>query len=494
MSTTSLSSRQEKIQAYIRATILSAQKKNYDYCNNNSFKATLGAKNIELAGNNIFVFKEGTSNTTVIDDEYLSFSNNSQSSNINSGLASSLDVTTSSSLSLTSQTYLAAVHNLSNAEFLSGNLSTVSASFDSDLTTLLGTTWGSASTQRQDVVNKINTLSSSFSSIVSAINTYPSNPEIQGLKASLVSTITNIITNGQTYANTASSANSDSEKKRKQAMAIGMKDLATTLISSINGINNKTGIDINSLTSTNTTLTNTINTNSQSSGLSGISAWGDPHFSFQNKKFDFQGQADHIYNILSDSNLEFNSQFGHYNDNAKVMVNNVITVDNGKEDGIKDSVSLDKAGIAKINDTDMVLDQTYNLCDGGTAIFKLVNNLKTLTVTTGEGYSITQTVQTGSGGYIDITDVRTTKNVNLDGVDPTGIIGNLINNVNTYDSYLDFDQNGRYTRLSNDYVRFEDENIFARDFDLERTSLEAQEASIKRSLNDNLSSLFSTLG
>lgn len=149
--------------------------------------------------------------------------------------------------------------------------------------------------------------------------------------------------------------------------------------------------------------------------------WGDPHIiEADGGKYDFQGEAGKIYNILSDSNLEFNSKFKEYtNPGTTVMGQTGITVKG--LDGTKSLISFNAdSGTAFVDGSRLKDGQTVTLADGGAATL----NGNKLTVETKEGYKITQTINDKDKVKHINSDIETSdKGVNSDGVMPTGLLG-----------------------------------------------------------------------
>jgi len=74
--------------------------------------------------------------------------------------------------------------------------------------------------------------------------------------------------------------------------------------------------------------------------------WGDPHFvGADGGKFDVQGEAGTIYNILSDQNIQLNAEFIAWDGGATVLGDAGITLED-------DQVKIGKNGVVTINGTD----------------------------------------------------------------------------------------------------------------------------------------------
>jgi hypothetical protein len=146
---------------------------------------------------------------------------------------------------------------------------------------------------------------------------------------------------------------------------------------------------------------------------------GDPHFrGGDGGKFDVQGEPGKVYDLLSDKGLDFRGRFDKWGDQGATVVGETgLTL--GENLMKSDHVNFRKDGSAAINGDQMEEGKTYELADGGTA--KLKNGV--LTVTTGEGYTIKQTVKgRGDKAHIDI-EVTTGDNGVNNGRMPGGLLG-----------------------------------------------------------------------
>jgi hypothetical protein len=145
--------------------------------------------------------------------------------------------------------------------------------------------------------------------------------------------------------------------------------------------------------------------------------WGDPHFvGGDGGKYDVQGEAGKIYDLLSDSGLALRGRFDAWSDGITVVGETGLTVGEGWN---SDNVEFRKDGTAYINDHQMEEGEIVDLADGGTA--KLEGGK--LTVTTAEGYTIVQTANgSGDSAHINI-DVSTSENGVDNGQLPGGLLG-----------------------------------------------------------------------
>lgn len=143
--------------------------------------------------------------------------------------------------------------------------------------------------------------------------------------------------------------------------------------------------------------------------------WGDPHFKgADGMRFDFQGQAGKDYNLFSTRGIHLNGHFASYGNGNNVVDKTGLTLGGPFNN---DSVTYNANGEAEVNGTEIQEGQTVELSDGSTATLQD----GTLTVTTPQGYTITQTDVDGQ--YIDI-DVQTGANgVYDEGSLPGGLIG-----------------------------------------------------------------------
>lgn len=87
-------------------------------------------------------------------------------------------------------------------------------------------------------------------------------------------------------------------------------------------------------------------------GFSGSgSITGDPHFDVNGKKFDYQGTSGDFYNVLSDSGIEVNDQFGKYSNTANIVEKTGIAIG-------QDHIEVDAGGHVLLNAV-TVQDGTY---------------------------------------------------------------------------------------------------------------------------------------
>ena len=145
---------------------------------------------------------------------------------------------------------------------------------------------------------------------------------------------------------------------------------------------------------------------------------GDPHFKGgDGGRYDVQSEPGKVYNLLRDTNLNYNGKFEAWGSNgATVVGESAINVCDMSGSNYS-SVTFNKDGTAKVNGQELKDGQTVTLADGGTAR-KEGNKL---IVTTAEGYTITQTAM--PGGYIN-SEVRTSSlGVATDNVLPGGLLG-----------------------------------------------------------------------
>ena len=146
---------------------------------------------------------------------------------------------------------------------------------------------------------------------------------------------------------------------------------------------------------------------------------GDPHFKGgDGGKFDVQGQAGKTYDLLTDSNLQLRGRFDAFGGKGATVVGESGLNVSGKG-GKSSYVNFRKDGTASINGQQIQEGREYRLADGGTA--KL--NGKTLTTTTGEGYTVKQEIKgNGNKAYINM-DVHTGAKGVGNGKMPGGLLG-----------------------------------------------------------------------
>jgi hypothetical protein len=136
--------------------------------------------------------------------------------------------------------------------------------------------------------------------------------------------------------------------------------------------------------------------------------WGDPHFiGADGGKYDVQGQAGKVYNLLSDQGFQMNGRFDKYDDKGATVVGQV---------GIRagsDVIEVSKAGRVTVNGQEVKDGQKVRLADGGF----VERDGKEVTVKSGEW-----TVEFQANGRYLNMDVKT-ENANADGVKPHGLLG-----------------------------------------------------------------------
>lgn len=145
---------------------------------------------------------------------------------------------------------------------------------------------------------------------------------------------------------------------------------------------------------------------------------GDPHFrGGDGDIYDVQGVPGKVYDLLDDTNLNYNGKFEAWgNGGATVVSESAINVAGFGSDSFS-SVSFNKSGVAKVNGHELQNGETVVLADGGTA----TKQGNVLTVKTAEGYTIKQTAM--AGGYIN-SEVKTSAlGVATDNRLPGGLLG-----------------------------------------------------------------------
>jgi hypothetical protein len=128
------------------------------------------------------------------------------------------------------------------------------------------------------------------------------------------------------------------------------------------------------------------------------------------------GQAGKSYNMLSDKDFQYNTQFEDWQDGSNV---NTAIGAAGIQIG-NSKVSLDaNTGKAAVDGTDMTIGQQVSLDDGGSATWDGTK----LDVSSNE-YNVDLTVQTDPRGikYLD-SNVKITSDPFADGVKPHGLLG-----------------------------------------------------------------------
>ncbi|MEW5818952.1 MAG: hypothetical protein AB1782_02060 [Cyanobacteriota bacterium] len=148
---------------------------------------------------------------------------------------------------------------------------------------------------------------------------------------------------------------------------------------------------------------------------------GDPHFKGgDGGRYDVQGQAGKVYDLLSDSNLSFNGRFDAWGSNGATIVGETAINVSSLGGNSYSTVTYSKDGVAKVNGQELKDGETVVLADGGTAT-KQGNKL---IVQTAEGYTITQTCHPSAHGNYINSEVKTgALGVATDNVLPGGLLG-----------------------------------------------------------------------
>ncbi|MBF0491351.1 MAG: hypothetical protein HQM15_01035 [Deltaproteobacteria bacterium] len=144
--------------------------------------------------------------------------------------------------------------------------------------------------------------------------------------------------------------------------------------------------------------------------------WGDPHFvDPDGGHFDVQGEAGKTYNMLDDNNLNFNARFDDAGKGTTVIGQTGITLQGWRGTS---QIQFSKEGTASINGQILQPGAMETLADGGHAL--LSEDGKTLTLKTGEGYTITQRLV---DGRIDADVKSPAEGIDTDGRMPGGLLG-----------------------------------------------------------------------
>lgn len=150
--------------------------------------------------------------------------------------------------------------------------------------------------------------------------------------------------------------------------------------------------------------------------------WGDPHFEGgDGGKFDVQGEAGKTYNLLSDTGLLLNGRFDPYGKGKTVVGETGLTL-SGPQGITKISVQSRPEGKVTINGRVMTPGESLPTADGGRVT--LSSDGKKLTVHTGEGYTIEQSIKkSGPQGELEIRVKTPSRGVARDGRLPSGLLG-----------------------------------------------------------------------
>ncbi len=140
--------------------------------------------------------------------------------------------------------------------------------------------------------------------------------------------------------------------------------------------------------------------------------WGDPHFiGADGGKYDIQGRAGGMYNLLSDQGFQMNGRFDAWGSGGATVVGEVGIVANGNR------ITVEKDGDVKVNGRYLRDGQSITLGDG-TEVSKKGNKVE---VKSGEWDVEFQSVNSRHGKYLNM-DVST-ENAVADGVKPHGLLG-----------------------------------------------------------------------
>ena len=139
---------------------------------------------------------------------------------------------------------------------------------------------------------------------------------------------------------------------------------------------------------------------------------GDPHFyGADGGRYDVQGEAGKIYNLLSDEGFQMNGRFDAWGGGGATVVGEVGIVTEGSE------ITVRKDGTVCVDGRELADGECVRLADGG----EVSKNGDQITVKSGE-YEVTiDAKDSGRGDYLNI-NVKS-DNVNADGVMPHGLLG-----------------------------------------------------------------------
>ena len=140
--------------------------------------------------------------------------------------------------------------------------------------------------------------------------------------------------------------------------------------------------------------------------------WGDPHFiGADGGKYDVQGRAGGIYNLLSDKGFQMNGRFDAWGSGGATVVGEVGIVANGNR------ITVEKDGDVMVNGRALKNGQCVTLWDG-TRVSKKSGKVD---IKSAEWDVSISTHGKGSRAYLNI-DVST-DNAVADGVKPHGLLG-----------------------------------------------------------------------
>ena len=140
--------------------------------------------------------------------------------------------------------------------------------------------------------------------------------------------------------------------------------------------------------------------------------WGDPHFiGADGGKYDIQGRAGGMYNLLSDKGFQMNGRFDAWGSKDATVVGEVGIVAGGNR------ITVEKDGDVKINGRNLRDGQCVTLWDGT----KVTKMGKTIKIESAEWDVKIKSTGSKHGDYLNI-DVST-ENAVADGVKPHGLLG-----------------------------------------------------------------------
>lgn len=140
--------------------------------------------------------------------------------------------------------------------------------------------------------------------------------------------------------------------------------------------------------------------------------WGDPHFiGADGGKYDVQGEAGKIYNLLSDDGFQMNGRFDRWGSGGATVVGEVGINAKG------DIVRVKADGTATVNGREVKDGETVRLTNGG----HVTRRGKEIFVESGEWKVDFQAHDSRNGAFLNM-DVKT-DNAVADGVKPHGLLG-----------------------------------------------------------------------
>lgn len=157
--------------------------------------------------------------------------------------------------------------------------------------------------------------------------------------------------------------------------------------------------------------------------------WGDPHVEeADGGRFDFQGEAGKIYNLLNDSGVQINARFQSYSEGT-TTIGEIGAIVSGPGGTSIIRINSHEDPPVRVDGRPLVPGESVRLADGGS--LALSADGRTITFSTREGYQNTVTVQgEGPNAYLDYSVRSSGDGVTTDGRMPGGVVGHTFDGNN----------------------------------------------------------------